>query len=55
MNINAAMERYTKGEMDLIEKVALFQYLIDTGLVWTLPDRWQRDAKAMIELGLCHE
>lgn len=35
------------------EQISAWQYLIDTGLVWTLQDWFGRTASALIEAGVC--
>lgn len=41
------------GEMESEERVvALFQYLLDCGLCWTLQGSYGRTARDMIEAGL---
>lgn len=44
---------YEAGELSAIEEVELFQYLINTGLAWTLQGHYGRQAMAMIEAGYC--
>tara|TARA_R100000030_G_scaffold96527_1_gene84743 strand:+ start:366 stop:599 length:234 start_codon:yes stop_codon:yes gene_type:complete len=38
---------------DAQETIAAYQHLIDTGLVWSLQGRYGRQAKHLIEVGLC--
>ena len=42
------------GEMEEDEEVEFFQELIDNGMAWTLQGCYGRNAKALIEAGLCH-
>ena len=42
-----------KGLLGEAETVALFQRLIDEGIVWKLPGRYGRTAMDLIEQGLC--
>lgn len=46
--------RYEEGEMDFDEAVEFFQYLIDTGMAWTLQGSYGRMARDMIEAEYCH-
>ncbi|MDO8547838.1 MAG: hypothetical protein Q7R68_10830 [Nitrospirales bacterium] len=36
------------------EQIEAWQYLIDTGLAWSLQGWFGRTASALIEQGLCH-
>ena len=38
---------------DAQETIAAYQYLIDTGVVWSLHGRYGRLAKHLIEVGIC--
>lgn len=44
---------YEMGEMDEDEIIALFQELIDSGLVWQLQGHYGRTARALIDEGVC--
>jgi hypothetical protein len=35
-------------------QIEAWQYLIDTGLAWKLQGSFGRQAKALIEAGICH-
>lgn len=43
------------GTEDEDEYIAAWQYLIDTGIVWSLQGSYGRNAAALIEAGVCHE
>ncbi len=52
-SINRIMD-YEDGQLSEEEAIALFQDLIDSGLVWQLQGSYGRTASALIEEGLCH-
>lgn len=45
---------YENGELSDEEAVALFQELIDSGLVWKLQGHYGLTAAALISAGECH-
>jgi len=45
---------YEQGELDEAAIVEGFQYLIQSGLAWSLQGHYGRTAAALIEAGLCH-
>lgn len=46
-----AITTYEEGYLDQEGKTKLFQYLVDTGLAWTLQGHYGREATRMIEEG----
>jgi hypothetical protein len=46
---------YEQGDMDQEETIALYQELIDSGLVWQLQGHYGRTAARLIQVGACHE
>lgn len=44
---------YESGELDEEAMIQGFQYLIDTGLAWSLQGHYGRTAMALIEAGIC--
>lgn len=47
-----AIIEYEGGNPTAGEVVKLFQYLVDTGMAWSLQGHYGRQAKALIENGL---
>lgn len=53
-DVTGAIIDFENGELDRDGIIELFQYLIDTGMAWTLQGSYGRAAQALIEKGLCH-
>jgi len=54
MNIDSIIA-YENGELNQEEVIALFQFLIDTGLAWQLQEHYGQTAHEFILCGLCVE
>jgi hypothetical protein len=50
----AAVEGFDGEPHDEVELVEAWQFLIDTGLAWTLQGWFGRAASDLIDAGLCH-
>ena len=46
---------YESGDMEAEDIIALFQELINTGMVWSLQGHYGRTAAALIEMGYCNK
>lgn len=46
---------YEDGELDEAQEIELFQYLIDNRLIEHLQGHYGRQARQLIDAGLCHE
>lgn len=51
MDISAIIA-YESGELEPDKVVELFQYLLDTGMIWHLQGHYQRNAASLLEQGL---
>ena len=45
------MMEYECGDLSFEDAVEFFQYLVDTGLAWTLPGHYGRTAQGLINAG----
>ena len=45
---------YEEGKLNHEEKLKLFQWLVDTGLAWSLQGSYGREAMRLIESGEVH-
>lgn len=43
--------KYEEGDMCMKEEIEFFQYLVDTGMAWTLQGHYGRTAQYLIERG----
>ena len=55
MNIVSSLSRYESGELDDDETDALFQRLLDTGILWSLQGSYQLTAHNLLRLGRIHQ
>jgi hypothetical protein len=46
------MKAYQRQKLDYQQTIELFQFLVDTGLVWALRQDYVKKAEAMIAVGL---
>jgi hypothetical protein len=53
-NVTDYIIAYETEDMDETTFINLFQYLIDSGMAWTLQGHYGRTAKGLIEAGACH-
>jgi hypothetical protein len=44
---------FENGTLEPMAVLGMFQFLIDTGVVWKMPGDYPRNAAMMIALGLC--
>ncbi len=52
MDITGDIIQYEDGELDEEETLALFQELVNNGMVWQLQGSYGHTAQALIEAGL---
>ena len=46
---------YESGEMEQSEVVAFFQFLLDSGMIYSLQGSYQRTAQQLIDAGLIEQ
>jgi phage antirepressor YoqD-like protein len=46
---------YENGEMEQPEMIAFFQFLLDSGMIYSLQGSYQRTAQQLIEAGLIEQ
>jgi hypothetical protein len=49
------IRKYDQGELDEAQIIKLFQYLIDSEIVWSLQEDYGRVAKSFIAAGHCRK
>lgn len=54
-DLTGAIIDFESGNLSEAGTIELFQYLVDTGLAWSLQGSYGRAAKAMIDAGLVSE
>jgi hypothetical protein len=54
MHIISEISRYESGELTEVETEALFQRLLDTGIIYHLQGHYQLTASNLIHLGRIH-
>ena len=54
-NLTDYIMDYEGGEISEEDMLDLFQYLVDSGMAWTLQGHYGRTAASLIEAGLIHE
>lgn len=54
-NVTAGIVGFESGELDQDGVIELFQYLVDTGLAWTLQGTYGRTAVNLINAGVINE
>jgi hypothetical protein len=54
VNIISEISRYESGELTEVETEALFQRLLDTGIIYCLQGSYQLTASNLIHLGRIH-
>jgi uncharacterized protein YfeS len=52
MNVLQGMMDYESGEMDGVDVIDFFQYLVDTGIINHLQGSYQRTAHQLLEAGM---
>jgi len=55
VNLVSTISRYEAGELDDAEIDALFQRLLDTGVIWSLQGSYQLTAHNLLRLGRIHQ
>lgn len=50
-NVTDAIIEYEQGELDEDRTVILFQYLLDSGLAWSLQGHYGRQTAALLRAG----
>ena len=46
---------YENGEMEQSEMIAFFQFLLDSGMIYSLQGSYQRTAQQLIDAGLIEQ
>jgi hypothetical protein len=54
-NVLTEIRKYDQGKLDEARVIELFQYLIDSEIVWSLQESYRSAAKSLIEAGHCRK